>query len=74
MLDADGDGVGRREEFLPFMRKLRDMDGRIDRLPTPESSGQASLEPPTPKKHSKKKQKRKGRKAKDAKPEGHDEL
>ena len=35
MLDADGDGRGSKDEFVPFMEKMRDMDGRLDLLPQP---------------------------------------
>jgi hypothetical protein len=67
MLDTNGDGVGSREEFGPFMEKLRDMDGRLDRLPGPP--GQV----PT-RRQEKRHKKRKKKKAETAKPDGHDEL
>ena len=35
MLDDDGNGVGTREEMKLFMKKMQEMDGRLDRLPTP---------------------------------------
>ena len=40
MLDEDGDGRGSRAEFSSFVKKMVEMDGRVDRLPA--SSGKQS--------------------------------
>lgn len=41
MLDSDEDGKGTRKEVIRFLDKMKDMDGRTDRLPT-------GNEPPEP--------------------------
>ena len=39
MLDEDGNGFGSRVEMQRFLKKMQDMDGRLDRLPQPAQSG-----------------------------------
>ena len=41
MLDEDGDGYGDLEEFRAFMRKMSEMDGRLDLLPMPGTKRKA---------------------------------
>jgi hypothetical protein len=67
MLDQDGDGVGSKKEFLPFVKILRDMDGRMDRLPASKPAKKEG--PKTKKKPSKARSKTSPEWAKD-----HDEL